>query len=258
MTENSLAVMNLAPTSLDELIKFSEVIAKSNMIPKDYIGNPGNVLVAVQWGMEIGLKPLQGLQSIAVINGRPTLWGDAALALVRSSPLCEYVDETASDATKGVCEVKRRGEAAHVQVFTVEDAKKAGLWGKAGPWTTYPARMLMMRARSWALRDKFTDVLRGLGIYEEIRDIEPIDVTPRPQRENPVAIAQQTKEVETSGEKDVLIAALDAIADQGLQALEQAWTALTPAERKLHGGLSKATKDRAARADEFTDVPINE
>lgn len=256
MSENAIVTLNLAPTSLDELIRFSEMIAKSSMIPKDYVGNPGNCLVAIQWGMEIGLKPLQGLQSIAVINGRPTLWGDAALALVLSSPVCEYVNESASDATHGVCEVKRRGEAPYVQVFTVDDAKKAGLWGKAGPWTTYPSRMLQMRARSWALRDKFTDVLRGLSIYEEVRDIE-IDVTPRPQRENPVAIAQQTVAAENSEEKEILIAALDSISDNGIEALEKAWNALTPAERKMHGGLSQATKDRALRADEFQKNETN-
>jgi len=242
---------SLVPTSLTEAREYAIEISKSDMIPKDYIGKPGNILVAMQWGMEIGLKPLQGLQSIAVINGRPTLWGDAALALVRASPVCEYVDESASDATHGVCEVKRRGEEPHVQVFTVDDAKKAGLWGKAGPWTTYPARMLQLRARSWALRDKFTDVLRGMGIAEEARDIEPIDITPKPIRENPVAIAQAAIATDRNEEREELIAALDSAADMGTAALKAAWTALTPELRKLHGGLSDATKERAKRADEF-------
>jgi len=245
---------NLYPTSLKEMLEFSKEIAQSTMIPKDYIGNPGNVLVAMQWGMEIGLKPLQGLQSIAVINGRPTIWGDAALALVRASPVCEYVEEGDSDATHGVCRVKRRGEAEHTQIFTVDDAKKAGLWGKAGPWTNYPPRMLVMRARSWALRDKFTDVLRGLSIAEEIRDIEPIDITPRPQRENAVAIATQANSVDDTEERLHLIADLDAVADNGTAILRETWESLTPEQRKLHGGLSESTKERAAKADAFMKV----
>lgn len=247
---NELASGSFAPTSLAELMDFAKEIAKSDIIPKEYIGKPGNIVVAMQWGAEIGLKPLQSLQSIAVINGRPTIWGDNALALVLASPLCELVDESASDATHGVCRVKRRGEPEVVTVFTVDDAKKAGLWGKAGPWTSYPARMLKMRARSWALRDKFTDVLRGLGIAEEVRDTE-IDITPRPVRENAIQIATQAAQAGDNDERERLIADLDAIADDGLEALQNAWQALTPAARKLHGGLSEATKERAAQADKF-------
>lgn len=240
-----------SPKSLQEAMEFAELISKSSMIPKDYVNNPGNILVAMQWGMEIGLHPLQGLQSIAVINGRPSLWGDAALALVLASPVCEYVDESASDATHGVCEVKRKGDAPHVQVFTIDDAKKAGLWGKAGPWTTYPSRMLIMRARSWALRDKFTDVLRGLALAEEIRDIEPVDVMPKPMRDNPIAIAQAAISVEDEEERQRLIADIDAVADMGTDSLKAAWEALTPELRKMHGGLSAATKERAKQADAF-------
>lgn len=236
------------PGSLEEAMRYAGELAKSDLIPKDYIGKPGNILVAMQWGAEIGLKPLQSLQSIAVINGRPTIWGDNALALVLASPLCEYVDESDSDGTKGVCRVKRRGEPDHVQIFTQEDAKKAGLWGKAGPWTTYPARMLKMRARSWALRDKFTDVLRGLGITEEARDIE-IDITPRPQRENPTQIANQANQVEDTEERAALIVEFERHADFGSEQLKNAWSLLTPAQRKLHGGLSDETKARAAQAD---------
>jgi hypothetical protein len=245
---NDLVSGDMSPSSLEAALQYAKELSKSDMIPKDYINKPGNILVAMQWGREIGLQPLQAMQSIAVINGRPTLWGDNALALVLASPVCEYVDESESDATHGVCRAKRRNDTEHVQVFTVEDAKKAGLWGKAGPWTTYPARMLKMRARSWALRDKFPDVMRGLGIAEEVRDTE-IDITPR--RENAVQIAQQTVATDDTEERERLIADMDAIADNGMAALESAWTGLTPAGRKLHGGLSEDTKARAARADKF-------
>lgn len=57
-----------------------------------------------------------------------------------------------------------------VQKFSVKDAKRAGLWGKSGPWSTYPDRMLTMRARSWALRDEFADILKGIIAAEEAQD----------------------------------------------------------------------------------------
>ena len=60
------------------------------------------------------------------------------------------------------------------RTFSQEDAKRANLWGKAGPWTAYPKRMLQMRARSFALRDSFPDALKGVGISEEVRDYQPM------------------------------------------------------------------------------------
>lgn len=186
--ENNLPVLqvgkpsfSLAPKDLEQALKFADIMAKSSIIPKDFAGNPGNILVAVQWGMELGLQPMQAMQNIAVINGRPSLWGDAVIGLVRSSPLCEYViEEDLGD--KSVCRVKRRGEDEQIRIFTDDDARKAGLHGKQGPWTQYPKRMRQMRARSWALRDVFPDVLRGMPVAEEVMDmVQERDITPRPQ-----------------------------------------------------------------------------
>jgi len=166
----SKAGFSLAPQSIDEALKFADMLSKSNLVPKDFIGNAGNILVAIQWGMELGLQPMQSMQNIAVINGRPSLWGDSVIALVKASPVCEYVVEEVND-NGATCKVKRKGEPEQVRYFTVDDAKKASLWGKPGPWTQYPKRMLQMRARSWALRDVFPDVLRGMPIAEELQDM---------------------------------------------------------------------------------------
>lgn len=161
---------SLAPKDLDEAMRFADMLANSTIVPKDYIGKPGNCLVAIQWGMELGLQPMQAMQSIAVINGRPSLWGDAMLALVKSHPAFEWIKEE-SDANGATCTVKRRGEPEVSQTFTVEDAKRAGLLGKQGPWQQYQKRMLQMRARGFALRDAFPDALRGVVSAEEARDM---------------------------------------------------------------------------------------
>jgi len=175
---------SLAPQNIEEALKFADMLSKSNLVPKEFIGNPGNILVAIQWGMELGLQPMQSMQNIAVINGRPSLWGDSVLALVKASPTCEYVVEEVGD-NGATCKVKRRGEPEQVRHFTVEDAKKASLWGKQGPWTNYPKRMLQVRARSWALRDVFPDVLRGMPIAEELQDMpSEKDVTPAQEPAN--------------------------------------------------------------------------
>ena len=150
-------------------MRFADMLAGSSIVPKDYIGKPGNCLVAIQWGMELGLQPMQAMQSIAVINGRPSLWGDAMLALVKAHPAFEWIKEEC-DGNVAICTIKRRGEPEVVQSFSMEEAKRAGLTGKQGPWTQYPKRMLQMRARGFALRDAFPDALRGVVSAEEARD----------------------------------------------------------------------------------------
>lgn len=163
---------SLAPQSIEEAMRLADMMSKSNLVPKDFSGNPGNILVAIQWGMELGLQPLQAMQNIAVINGRPSLWGDAVIALVKASPACEYVVEEVTDDI-ATCRVKRKGEPEQSRTFTKADALKAGLLNKAGPWTQYPKRMLQMRARAFALRDVFPDVLRGMPVAEELQDMPP-------------------------------------------------------------------------------------
>lgn len=163
-----------APATLTEAVQFSEMLASSTMVPKAYQGKPQDVLVCVQWGYEMGLAPMQALQNIAVINGKPSVYGDAAMALVQASHVCEDVEEffenEGTPNPVAVCVAKRKGRKPVVAKFSVEDAKRAGLWGKQGPWQAYPKRMMQMRARGFALRDAFPDVLKGLITAEEAQD----------------------------------------------------------------------------------------
>lgn len=159
-------------SSLDEMWRFAQAVAKSGLAPKG-IEHPEAILVALQMGAEVGLTPMASLQNIAVINGRPAIWGDAMSGVCRASGVFdegafdEFI-EGDGDARKAVCVVRRLPNGKPVRrEFTVGMAKKAGLLGKSGPWSSYPERMLQMRARSWALRDCFADFLRGLRIVEE-------------------------------------------------------------------------------------------
>lgn len=163
-----------APQTMTEAIDFSNMLSKSTMVPKAYQNKPEDVLVAVQWGYELGLAPLQALQNIATINGKPSVYGDAAMALVQNSPVCEdvkeYFEGEGTSNPIAVCVAKRKNRTEVISKYSVEDAKRAGLWNKQGPWTQYPKRMLQMRARGFALRDAFPDVLKGLITVEEAQD----------------------------------------------------------------------------------------
>jgi hypothetical protein len=180
----------LRPQNFEQLSIFAQMAAKSSMVPAAYRGKVEDVMLAVQMGSEVGLAPMQALQNIAVVNGRPSLWGDAMLALCKMHPAWGGIKETCDgegDKMRAVCEVHRKGDHPVTVTFTAEDAKRAGLLGKAGPWQQYPKRMMQMRARGFALRDAFPDALRGLISAEEAQDIPAdnfkgttITVTPEP------------------------------------------------------------------------------
>jgi len=171
------ASFTLAPRNLDEAMSFARLIADSDLAPKDFKGKPGNVLVAVQMGAEVGLSPMQAVQTIAVINGRPSMYGDGFLAVIQSSPAYVRHDETFDAATgTATCRIWRKGNPEpHVGTFSRADAQKAGLIGKPGPWTQYERRMLQMRARGFAGRDGFSDALRGIALREEVEDYATIE-----------------------------------------------------------------------------------
>jgi len=190
---NLVKHQGFAPQTMTEAIDFSNMLSKSTMVPKAYQNKPEDVLVAVQWGYELGLAPLQALQNIATINGKPSVYGDAAMALVQNSPVCEdvkeYFEGEGTSNPIAVCVAKRKNRTEVISKYSVEDAKRAGLWNKQGPWTQYPKRMLQMRARGFALRDAFPDVLKGLITVEEAQDYPedtPVAQAPQVKHANPL------------------------------------------------------------------------
>ncbi len=192
--------MGVAPTNLDEGWRLSQMLGRSELVPKNFRNKPEDILVAVQMGMELGLAPLQALASIAVINGRASIWGDGVLALIVSSPLYQdhdefyevdgarrdglTVEDLKKESTTAVCTFVRRGKTTPVtRRFSVGQAKKAGLMTKSGPWSEYPDRMLSLRARGFAARDAFPDLLRGIKTAEEVADTPEDDAPVEAPRE---------------------------------------------------------------------------
>ena len=197
----------LEPTNLSEAMQFAETICKSGMVPKDYQGKPANTLVAIQWGYEVGLAPMQALQNISVINGKPTIWGDSALALCKSHPDYRGCDEY-MDGEVAVCEIKRQLRNGEVETtkrtFSVAEARTAGLLNKGGAWKLYPNRMLALRARGFALRDAFPDALKGIITTEEAQDY------PDPKKTSAVEGVQAPK---VSSEGDTMQNILEAVSE---------------------------------------------
>jgi hypothetical protein len=174
------------PKTWEELYGYAKEIANTDFVPKALQGKPGAVLAAWQTGQEVGLPPMAALQSIAIINGRPSIHSAGFWALITSHPLCEWFKETPPDeALKqgyGECTIKRRGNPHEItRRFSMEEAKTAGLLGKDN-WKNYPGDMLQNRARHRAGDDAIPEALQGLLPSDIARDIppEPRDVTPQP------------------------------------------------------------------------------
>ena len=221
---------------MDHALKMSVAMAKGELVPKAFRNKPADVFIALAWGAELGLAPIQAINSLAVINGRPSIYGDGMMGIVLRSGLLEEMEEAdnATDdkpATWATCMVKRKDSIKLTRKFTMAQAITAGLIAKSkdtgrgpGPWITYPTRMLQMRARGYALRDGFADVLRGLTLtVEEARDIVPhaddivVEVTPaaahgvhRKSEAAPADLDERGADRETATPADLTEAALDA------------------------------------------------
>jgi hypothetical protein len=179
------ALAALVPENIEQAFRLAQALASSgDMVPRHFQGRPEATMAAIVRGMEIGLAPMQALSSIAVINGRASLWGDAMPALMQRAG--HHVDvEVIGQGDKAYAEATlTRGDSGKqiVRRFSMDDAKRAGLLAKQGPWQQYPTRMLMMRARSWAIRDGAADALMGLQVADEVQDYGPDaarDITPQ-------------------------------------------------------------------------------
>lgn len=182
----------IIPRDLDQAWRYAEMVCKAGLAPNSYDGDPKKVVIGVLTALELGVAPMQGLRGIAIINGRPSVWGDLAVALIQSRGVVEKVEQNytgtpnTDDYTANYCIWRRGQENPYEGHFSIANAKRAGLWGNAKkrPWIEYPERMLLMRARAFALRDGFSDCLCGLHIAEEAQDMP----APAPEQVDAVAV----------------------------------------------------------------------
>lgn len=191
----------LEPRNFEETMALANLLAKSDIVPKDFQGKPANILVAVAMGRELGVGWAQSLQNIMVLNGRPSTWGDIVMGLVLSSGYYEDSHDEFDEKKDGGTAIfysKRKGKRETVRTFSHEDAKKAGLLTK-DTYQKYERRMLFNRSRAWALRDDYSDVLKGLRITEEEQDIIEVG-TVAGQRDTFALPALRTEAVQTQAD----------------------------------------------------------
>lgn len=182
----------IMPHSYKELLQFAALYKNSGLAPKSF-QTVEQVAIGVGMCLELDRPILTGLQDMAVINGRVGIFGDATLAIIRSSGLLETFEQWEegkpySDDWIIYTKVKRKGMNEKTDYWSWLDSKKAGFddprlsQSKGGgpdkfsPWTRFTRRMMYFKSRNFLLRDEFGDILKGMNTVEELQ--EYIDVTP--------------------------------------------------------------------------------
>lgn len=177
----------IVPTDVEAAMRMAKAVVMGGLAPSSYGNDASKVVLGIMSAMEAGLPPLYGLRQIAIINNRPVIWGDGAVALVQSKnliagietlkvgtvPTGQTLDKWPDDYGVQVNIKRRNQEGVYTGTFTVGMAKMAKLWlnAKKVPWMEHPERMMFNRARAFALRDGFADALGGIAIREEVEDM---------------------------------------------------------------------------------------
>jgi hypothetical protein len=172
--------------SLDTMWWLACRIHRSNMVPKD-CKTPEDVFIRMQHGMSAGLNPMQSVQYVSNVNGRPCIWGPPLKGLILASGKCKTWKEEiiGSDPTKDDFYIQitiERHDIAGEQVvrFGTKDARRAGLMGR-DTYKQYPEDMLLYRCSGRVAKRHFPDVISGLTPAEDARDIIDVEVVDEPE-----------------------------------------------------------------------------
>jgi hypothetical protein len=146
--------------TLADKISFAKALAASNLLPRQYQGNPANLLFALEYAEALRISPINAITSIHVIEGKPSASADLIAALVRRAGHKLRVTGDDRHAVAQIVRVDDPGFVFEVE-WTLERAKVAGLTGK-GVWRQYPAAMLRSRAITEVARAAASDALFGI------------------------------------------------------------------------------------------------
>lgn len=160
--------------TLTERMNYARALATAELLPPAYRNNPGNVLLAVEYGNALNIPPMTAIQGVHVIQGKPTLSADLMAALVRRAghKLRVQVD----DAPEAVAQLIRADDPDFTYEcrWDMERAKRADLLGK-GTWKAHPKAMLKARAIAEVVREGASEVLHGVIYTADELGAEVVD-----------------------------------------------------------------------------------
>ena len=190
-------IQSLRPKSYGQIIKLANMACESGMVPKPFANEPHKTAVAMMMLAENDLPVITGLKYVAVINGQPAFYSDAVPGIARKRGLIkrrrEWFEGTGDNLTAHCEVINSDGDTFHSS-FSVSNARRAKLWDK-DTYKQYPERMLMWRARSYAIRDAAPDAFMGPTV-EELEALAAAFVGPDHAKElNPQGHGEATEPV---------------------------------------------------------------
>lgn len=190
--------------------------SKSTLVPKEYQGNPGNCIIALNMANRIGADPLMVMQNLYIVHGRPAWSSQFLIATFNScgkyeSIRYQWVGEQGKD-NWGCCAVaveRATGEELRGTVVTIQTAKDEGWYSKTGSkWKTMPEQMLRYRAAAWLVRTYAPEIAMGLHTVEEQHDIAGYEKPKLPSKADVIDVAAMFDEPEPEEAKPVAAAEL--------------------------------------------------
>lgn len=151
-------------------LTYAKTLANAGLIPEVYQKNPGNVLVAVEYGQALGIDPIIAMNQITVVNGGVSMEAKLMMALVRKAG---HIIRVEGDKHAATCTIIRADDPGYEAKVTWDEAKakQAGLWGR-GHWSKNPELMLRYRAAAENIRLTCPEVLAGINYTpEEVSEI---------------------------------------------------------------------------------------
>jgi len=186
----------LLPNSYQEVAGLAKAFVASGMFSD--VKQISQAIVKIQAGRELGLPPIYSMMNVNVIRNRLTTSANCLALLVKRSGRYDYRITESTDAKCTITFSERHGqqwETIGTEVWTMDDAQRAGLVKPDGGWTTYPRAMLFSRAISAGARKYCPDAIGGVYTDEEIRTL-PL----RPDDPTPVLVDGDTGEIQDAPE----------------------------------------------------------
>jgi hypothetical protein len=166
------------------LFKVADLLFKSGMFPQTR--NACGLFSIVEYGRELGIEPMIALQTMAVVQGKISMSSQMMLSIAVKNGLEYKILET----TDLKARVWMKGDVEYTSEFTLEDAKKAGIYKQDSSWTKYPKNMLFWRAVSNGIRFCKPGVLGGLYSTEEMVDAAATPLNAHVPEEPPAQVEE--------------------------------------------------------------------
>jgi len=153
------------------MLQQAQMLVKTNFLPQA-IKSPEQALAIMLTGRELGIPAMAALNTINVIQGKPTISPQLMLALIERSGQLEDIRIQPKNSTNGTidyvsCTMKRKGRSDHTEIFGMLEAVRLQLNNKDN-YKKQPATMFKWRAVAACARVVFPDVILGLYTPDEM------------------------------------------------------------------------------------------